>query len=485
MKKTRLKIIAGLLLIGIMSACDSFFDINVSPNLAAAVPARTLMASVTGSVGFHMGSDIHRFSSIYAQQFTGGGAAGTQTVEYSRYNVTATDVNNVWRGALYGNLLADLEQLRLQTQETSPYYAGIAKILQAYVFAIAVDAFGNVPYTEALKFAGNTKPRYDDSRSIYDSLFGLIDAGIADLRLTTSVFTPATDDLIYAGNLSRWIRFANSLKIRMYVKYYPADAAFANAGIAALLADVNSTFISANTENFSQVFEALANRQNPIDQFERSRQSQFWPTTSIVDRMNATSDPRRTVYYRETSPGVFSGLAPGSQITSPSTSRMHTYLRGATTSADPIIGYTGSQPLKMLTFAEHNFNLAEYYLRTSQIGLAQTAFQAGVTASFADAGAALGTYITINGTLNADPTIALRQIITEKYIANYGVAMEPWSDWRRTGFPLLNPAVDAVLNVIPRILPYSDLERVTNPENTPVRTTEDLKTSQVFWDPAN
>ncbi len=489
-----MKYFVACIMVVSVTACDSFFDINVSPNLAATVPPRTLMAGITGSLGFHMGSDIHRYSSIFAQQFTGGGGVGIQTVEFSRYNITATDVNNVWRGAFYGNVLSDCEQLKQQTQGVSPHYSGIAKIVQAYLFAMAVDAWGTVPFSEALQFAGNTKPKYDDGEDVYAALFPLIDEGIADLLQTTSLLSPTADDLIYGGTRTNWIRFANSLKIRMYVKYYPTNSTFANNGIAAVLttaypqatpAIVSPPLFTGNAQNFVLAFETSADRQNSIDQFERRRQNQFWPTTTIVNLMNSRTDPRRDTYFLGNA-GVFTGLDPGSTVVSPTTSRMHTYLRGAVTNAaNPVTGYAGDRVQRMLTFAETQFNLAEYYLRTNQAANAQTAFTAGITASFADAGASATAYLATYGTLSGDFNTALEQIIVEKYIANYGVPMEPWSDWRRTGFPVLTPVSGGALAAIPRILPFSDLERVTNPENTPKREAADLITSQVFWDPAN
>jgi hypothetical protein len=377
-----------------------------------------------------------------------------------------------------------LQKLRGLTQDGSPKYSGIAKIAQAFMFSIAVDAWGDIPFSEALQFDKNVAPKYDKSGDVYTGLFLLIDEGIADLNQTTSLLTPAADDLIYGGNLTRWIRFANSLKLRMLIKYYPTNSSFADTQIAALLAS-SPLFISSNAEQFQCAFEATTNRQNAIDQFERSRSNQFWPTTTLVDLMNLKADPRRTSYFSQPSAGVFTGLAPGAVVASPSTSRMHTYLRGAVTTGGAL-GYAGDAPQRILTFAEHNFNLAEFYIRTNQAALAQTAFQAGITANMTDAGVAaatITTYLTANGTLSGTLTTAIQQIITEKYIANYGVAVQPWSDWRRTGFPSMVPASGAVLPNIPRILPYSDLERVTNPDNTPPRETTDLTKSNVFWDP--
>jgi hypothetical protein len=99
---------------------------------------------------------------------------------------------------------------------------------------------------------------------------------------------------------------------------------------------------------------------------------------------------------------------------------------------------------------------------------------AGVAAADATA------YLT-SLTARTTPANLLQTIIEEKFVANYGVAVEPWTDWRRTGFPALTLASNAVVQQIPRILPYPDLERVTNPTNTPERT--ELTTPGVFWDP--
>lgn len=485
MKKLKIFFLT-LLTLSAFSACESFLDINVDPNSTTQPPAKTILASITAEMGFRAGSDINRFSLIWSQQFTGGSGVGVQTVEYSLYNVTATDVNNVWRGGFYGGLLADTQQLILLTEGSSPRYSGMAKVIQAWAFSLLVDGWGDVPFTEALTFV-NVTPVYDNSEDVYLGLLALLDEAIVDLNTapTPTSLLPSVDDLVYAGNVSRWVRFANSLKLRLLTKWYPTDAAFADAEIATLLGS-GATFISSNAENAQVAFETTTNKQNPIDQFETRRPNQFWPTTTIVDLMNATADPRRPFYFRVDGSGLFSGLTPGSTIALPTTSRMHTFLRGATTTADPITGYAGNQAIRILTFAEHNFNLAEYYVRTGDAVNAQTSFTAGITASMTMAGVAAGditTYLAANGTLSGTLATAIQQIITEKYIANYGLAMQPWTDWRRTGFPVLTPVPGASQPQIPRVLPYSDLERVTNPVNTPPRGAADLIQPGVFWDP--
>ncbi|MCC5930259.1 MAG: SusD/RagB family nutrient-binding outer membrane lipoprotein [Cyclobacteriaceae bacterium] len=467
------------------SSCESWLDINVSPNVPITPPINTILASATADVGFMMGSDIHRYSAIFAQQFTGAGAAGIQTVDFSRYILTETDVNNLWRTRLYAGGLADMERVIASAGSESPRYAGIAKTLQAFSFMIAVDSWGDVPFTEALQYAANLRPRYDKSADIYPGIVSLIDEAQQDLARSGGL-APGNDDFIYAGDTDKWIRLGNALKLRLFLHYYPTNPQAANQGITALL---NQPLLRSNADNFQMSYVPNdPDRANPIDQFERRRQNQFIPSSTIVSLMNATSDPRRAFYF--TGGTTFSGRTPGVAGDNITTSRMHSFIRGAVTNPDNLIlGYAGDAPIRILTFAEQNFILAEHFSRQGNLPQANTFYREGIRASMMNAGVAttaINAYLNARESLEgiADAEVRLQRIIEEKYVANFGVAVEPWTDWRRTGYPVLGLASDATLTAIPRVLPYSDLERVTNPENTPVR--EDISkpgNSKPFWDP--
>ncbi|GAA4016101.1 SusD/RagB family nutrient-binding outer membrane lipoprotein [Hymenobacter fastidiosus] len=472
-----------LLSLGLLGACDSFLDVNQNPNsVLVAPPANTLVAAET-HLGFLMGSDIHRYSSLFVQQFSGQGGSGIQTAEYDRYNVTATDLNNAWRGNIYGGAQADLQKLIEQTASTSPRYSGMAKIMQAFLFGVTTDAFGDIPYTDALKFEQNLQPKYDKSEEVYTKLITLIDAGVADLD-KTSALIPAGDDLIYGGVIANWKKLANTLKLRLYIHYFPLKSSVVAAQLATLAALPSTNFISLNAENFQLTFEDAANKNNPIDQFEGRRPNQFFPSSALVTLMTQKVDPRRAFFFTAFPvAGQYTGAGNGTGVNAVSTafSRMHVYLRGPLRGATT--AYTGTAPVRMLTAAEYHLILAEYFVRTNDLALARTNFELGIRRSMEAAGVVTAADITayIAGRPAFTAGNALQQIIEEKFVANYGVAVEPWTDWRRTGFPVLTPAANNVTgNLIPRILPYPDLERVANPANTPARA--NLTTPSVFWD---
>lgn len=476
-----IKIFVIGILASTITSCEEFLDVNVNPNQLIDVPANTLMTSSTLGTATLMGTHLHRYSSVYTQQFTSGTA---QIWDLSRYLLTETDVNDVWRTRLYAGVLNDLKRLEERTLTESPHYAGISRILQGFLFLQAVDYWGDVPFSEALQVAENLRPVYDNDEEVYAGIIGLLDSGISLIGEANSLFRPAGDDLVYSGDLQKWRRLANTIKLRVYLHYYPTNAATANQSIGALLSS-GAEFLQGNADNFQVTFVPNdADRANPISQFEVRRQNQFFPAEFLVDLMNSKSDPRREFFFTRFG-GQFVGMPSNSnQNTSTNYSRMHVFLRGATTTTNPITGYTGDAPLRMLTFAEQNFILAEYHARNGRLPESQTAYVAGITASMTNAGvsaSAIQTYLDSKPALTS--ANAIREIIEEKYVANYGVAGEPWVDWRRTGFPQLTPVAAAAFEEIPRILPYAELERVTNGENTPARTNANIIQPNVFWDP--
>ncbi|HND89527.1 MAG TPA: SusD/RagB family nutrient-binding outer membrane lipoprotein, partial [Saprospiraceae bacterium] len=118
----------------IVASCKDFLDVNVSPNATLDAPMEQVLTTATTTVGFFAGSDLHRYSALIAQQFSGqGSGATTQPQEYERYNIQGSDANNVWT-LVYASALSDLDIIvQKAATESSPHYAGVAKILKAYL----------------------------------------------------------------------------------------------------------------------------------------------------------------------------------------------------------------------------------------------------------------------------------------------------------------------------------------------------------------
>ncbi len=493
---------AGITFMLAMGSCSQYLDINKDPNNPLDAPIDQILLGATVNVGFTGGSDLFRYSALIIQQLSGQ-SAGTQTVDYERYNIQGSDENNLWN-SLFTNTLINLNGVIDKAGKSNlPAYSGVAKILKAYTYQLIVDAFGKAPYTQALQTTANTSPVFDDGAAIYTSLFALIDDGIKDIN-TTSVKNPdATSTAIYPGAWAtskvKWEKFANALKMRMYLHYSKKDKAFAVKGISDLVSNAATKLMSANTDNFEMAFVNAPNNQNATDQFERQRPNYLFPNATLVNLMNTKVDPRRATYFTSfpftfnTPTSTYKGAMAGDPV-SIKYSRIHIFLRGdtiktVTPNADGSIqatgtkayDYTGAAPTRMLTFAEYNFIRAEAALYGAP-GDPQVFFQAGITASMQNAGvakAAIDAYILANGTLKGADSDKLKQIIEEKFVANFGVIMEPWTDWRRTGFPTLTPVPNAVTADIPRSLYYPQSEIDVN-KNAPAQKANILE--RVFWD---
>jgi len=157
-------------------SCKKYLDINQDPDRipASNAPIPQLLTSAEMNLAFEGGSDLFRYTSLIAQQMSGQASQPNQTYEYDRYNITGSDQNNVW-GSMFAQTLNDLELIIQQSSANgSPNYSGVAKILKAYEYSLAVDTWGDVPYSEAQQLDKNTAPHYDDDATIYPKLIQLL-----------------------------------------------------------------------------------------------------------------------------------------------------------------------------------------------------------------------------------------------------------------------------------------------------------------------
>lgn len=186
-------------------------------------------------------------------------------------------------------------------------------------------------------------------------------------------------------------------------------------------------------------------------------------------------------------PNVFTAVSAAAPPAVPTNnySRIHTFLRGSVTAgAAPPFTYSGAAPQRLLTYAEYCFIRAEAALRGAP-GSAQTFYTDGITAAMTEVGvpaAVIAQYLAANGTLAGTTAQQIRQVIEEKYIASFGVAVEPWVDWRRTGFPAISIPTNAINGVtaVPRTLFYPQSEIDLNPNNPGQKSTS--LQDRVFWD---
>ena len=505
MKKIQISIIAFVLFAVTLGSCKKYLDINTDPDRipASNPPMPQLLTNAQINMANDAGGDFWRYSGLIMQYLSGQASQPNQTYEYGRYNITGSDNNNLFAN-VFANTLSDLE-LVITTAKTSgsPHYSGVAKILKAYNYQLVVDTWGDVPFTEALQLASNRAPKYDKAEDIYKSLITLLNEGIAEVNAATSNLSPGANSLNYtqstfnAAAKLNWTKLANTLKLRLFLHYSKKDPAFMVAQMNTLITS-GGPFFTSNADDFQLMFRDEPSARNPYDQFERARSNYLFADSNMVSLMNMRNDPRRASYftpfpYTSTS---YKGIKPGDPATV-NYSRMNTYLRGAIVGTPPasafnaaggvvsslVIVYKGDAPVRMVTYPEYCFIRAEAALRgVGLIADAQLWFTNGITASMQAAGvsaANITTYLAANGTLAGTTAIQIGRVINEKYIALYGVGIEGWTDYRRTGFPSLVVPSNAVENAVPRSLFYPQSEIDLNPNNPGQRANQQAR---IFWD---
>jgi hypothetical protein len=151
--------------------------------------------------------------------------------------------NLMWERG-YSNVLKDCDVLITQA-DANQYttHAGIARIMQAYTLSVLIDCFGNVPFSQAFKGADELNPGVDRMEDLYPVIIAILDKAILDLNTAPNVLAPAVNDFYYGGTLARWIRLANSLKLKLNLNLRNT------AAISTLLA-TPANLINAQSDNF-------------------------------------------------------------------------------------------------------------------------------------------------------------------------------------------------------------------------------------------
>jgi hypothetical protein len=335
----------------------------------------------------------------------------------------------------------------------------MARIVKAYGFMVLTDTFGDIPYFEAGKgFSdGIVAPKYDAQKDIYaDIIKELTEAAAA---LSTSAKTDPAD-ILYAGDVAKWKKLANSLLLRAGMRIMKADA---TAGKAAVLKAIEGGVMTSNADNF--LVKHDANYQNAVGQMLNSTEANnFYMAAPFVNYLKSNNDPRlgaMAVRYKGAASGPEQTEAkatrkPEDQIGMP----IGFDNNGATaqakaaglasfydfTQVDRTRITKTSGPAFFCSYAQTLLLLAEAAQTGITTGNAADLYKNGIKAhmeqlSAFDAGATIPA-ASITAYLDANPlntAKALEQINTQYWVASFMNGPEAFANFRRSGFPTLSP----------------------------------------------
>jgi hypothetical protein len=383
--------------------------------------------------------------------------------------------------------------------------------MQCFIYQKLVDLYGNVPYTEALQGTAFSTPKYDDAKTIYESLITKLDQAVTEMKAATF---PGSDpsDIVFNGNKTNWIKFANSLKLRILMRqsYMPGRMAYITTEIAKCVAD---GFMTSGNVTSSPGYIKQPGKLNLFygtygytDQDQEGGTYRFRKMNSVVINWLKSSNDifRLTRLATPKVGGTVGNTADYIGVPLGPTGAINSYLETLVSSIGSIQVVKGDATRRMIvmTAAEVYFNLAEAAQRgVPGIGTAQTNYENGVrwafrlaaatqtgtaTATDAAADAAANGYLTstaVNADWSASPD-KLAAILIQKWTAFCHIdGLEAWSDYRKSGgisCPTSPKSQVAAASAEPVRLLYPLRENQVNGANVPANI--DRFTSKIFWD---
>jgi len=381
------------------------------------------------------------------------------------------------------------------------YYLAVSKILKAYIFQYLVDCYGDVPYTEAFKAEeGILKPKYDDQEAIYTDLVVKLNEAIALIQNATTEAEALTtaSDIIYHGNMDLWLKFANTLKLRILVQQctMPTKAAYITTEIANT---ASIGYIGAGEGALSNPGYVVSDtKMNPFYEYfynaagssKSDGVTYYFAGKDAVDFMKTTNDSRIGMFFQTNSSGAYAGnifgTLPAGLTPAAGTSKLG-YSAGV---VGTMIG-TPTKSSPVFTDFEALFLQAEAVQRGLITGDAKALYESAVTRSFLYMGKTSGDAAdflsqetaSVNYTASSDK---LGLILTQKWVALNGISpITIWDDYRKTGYPnFLHWSVDPAKvgpGTPPVRLDYPQDELNVNNTNVTAVGTINVFTDKIFW----
>ncbi|MDB5005411.1 MAG: hypothetical protein JWQ34_3636 [Mucilaginibacter sp.] len=477
----------------LMTSCKKTLDINTNPYAPTAVSEGHLLtgiernlASAVNQSGLSYGLEVYMHRITVRETPNGYGLTG----------------NDVGWGGFYTNVLTNADFLIAEgTKNGNLQYAGIGEILKAYAYSILVDVYGDVPYSQVNKLVsdGITNPKFDLGKDIYPQLITLLNKGIADVTGTTAtnVNKPGTDDLIYGGSTAKWEKAANTIKLKMLLQQRKVTNVTADVnalitanklisttaesfllphGPNAATDDRNSAysqyFASQRTTNISPWFYEILKGYNPNiytgitdPRIPYYIYQQLAKTTTVTPNPSEYRDGKfLSIYFGSTGPNA--GQSQQNYMSMegiyPAGGKYDDGVGGTAVNGSG----TGAAPDRFITYADVLYMKAELINTGVITGDARATLLAAINESMKQVDYVITTYVKptaqtvpalvgaaatttyvnkVMAAYDANPAQQLEQIMTQKWISSFGFAVDAYTDYRRTGFPVIfdpnNPAM--------------------------------------------
>lgn len=441
-----------LVIMLLLLSCGGLEDDDPAENPVEVIG--TLLEQAQPALAMTAGGEYALYPSVFMQQVAGIDGALT---DIDRYDIRPEHTDKSWN-AFYLNVLSSINTI-IEYSASAGYYKarGMARIMMAHSLGLVTSAWGDVPFSESF-FTDDVslRPSYDTQEELYNRIFSLLEDGIDDMMSYGNQEFPSGQDMFFAGDHDKWIRLAGFLKLRFSLHLS------GRTGYAGLTQLIENRMFRQGSDKLEVNFSAFEDFSHPLYQYLLIHPGSAGAGLYFVNDMKAAGDPRLDVYFKASDSGIIEGSAAGVANQD-----------AGLISAEFI---SSGSPVVLASFTEQKFIEAEIYLENNMLPAAIEAFNEGMRSSLVENEVFIeewfDQYKAVDG-------LTIEKIIRSKYTALF-LQAEIWNDWRRTGYPRLEPATGNTTNdLIPRRLPYPESEYMYNQENVP----PDVEiTTPVWWD---
>ncbi|WP_367865050.1 SusD/RagB family nutrient-binding outer membrane lipoprotein [Pedobacter sp. WC2423] len=469
MKKIFNNKLAVFSLLVLTLGCKKTLDINQSPNNPPIESAtmEVLFPSAVMSTAGRVGGDLSIVGGMWAQFWTqNNNSSQFRTVDVYDLPSASQYVDGPY-AALFSGALFDYSLGLSKAAEAKNWkYNLMYTVMKAYTYEVLVDLYDKVPYTEAFQVNAILQPKFDDGYTVYQGLIKEIDAALAkDYKTGPWTAAQKATDFVFgktatAAQFDNWEKFANTLKLKMYLRMVNAKPAEAEAGIRALYA-ANAKFLDVPAQ--VDLFVSSPNKSNPFFEYNFRRLNtpdNLKASTTFTSWLNVNADPRAEAYFGVENP--VPSINQGDYLGGPTHPEYNDAVNVVVNATDPV---------PFISLAESYFMQAEVSERYFGGANGKALYDQGVAAAFAQVG------ITPNATILATyayPSTGnfetkLEAIITQKWASFFGShGLEAFFEQNRTGYPKTSTIYSDEAGYIPGHIVYTP-NGVTGEGNFPRR----------------
>jgi len=527
--KNIFKISSVALILGLsLGSCSDYLDVNDNPNVpsaSTATPELTLPAAQEMTAD-QLTDNMNQLGNVIIPNWSNNIEQFIFFQNESKYIMSTGFYAEIWEELYWANANYDLVR-NVSVSGTHDNYVAIAKIMQSFNFQYIVDLYGDAPYTEAFMRDANLTPAFDSAESIYRNLVTEIDEAIVLINnAPAEAIDPGSTDIMLNGDMNMWIKFANTLKLRILLRESQrtggSDPAYVATQITAM---AGAQFLGAGDNVYANpgYSNSSTAKQNPFfAQFGEDINGGATPSNGAtkandytMDYLKNTNDDRYTRIYAPIADGTyigmtqdaidldgdnvvpFSGLGDGLLTDSEQSAIIFTAAESLLLQAEAaeFYGLAGSAQ----TFYEQA--IVESY-RFLEAGYAHVDYRDGIMdldAPFGEpdpettAGELVAYTLELAQNYYNQPGVnnvnwaasgnKLEAIINQKWVALNGInGIESWIEHTRTGYPLNLPIVASASSTTrPIRLLYPGSEIQSNSQNVPSQVVSEAFSSPVFW----